>query len=541
LSSVKYPLQLQHVSKEHSEQYLESINNPERFWGDLARSRLKWIREFDSVMNCSFKEGKIRWFEGGVINISENVLDRHVGNHGDSTAIIWEKDEPGDNEFVTYNQLLDKTCQLANVLKTQGVRKGDRVVIYMPTSPLAVAAMLACARIGAVHSVVFAGFSAEALRDRIADSKAEVIITADQSVRGGRVHQLKEIVDSAIEPLNSVRKVLVMRRTGAIVHMGPKDLPLEEAMSAESTHCPVEPLQSEDPLFILYTSGSTGKPKGLVHTQAGYLLYAGLTHQLVFDYKIGDRYCCVADIGWITGHSYVVYGPLSNTATTVLFETSPEYPDPGRYWEMVQRLKLNQLYTSPTAVRSLHKHSDDYVKQYDRSSLRLFGCVGEPLNAEAWEWLYHVAGDGQCPIADTWWQTETGGIMITPLPSSGEIPLKPGFPQQPFFGVDPVITEEKDEGKELVGNLVSGRLCIRKPTPGMARTIHGDHQRFLDTYYNPNPGLYFSGDGARRDEEGHYQITGRVDDVINIKGHRIGTAEIESALVSLPCSCGRGL
>jgi acetyl-CoA synthetase len=420
------------------------------------------------------------------------------------------------------------TCQFGNALKSYGVKKGDRVAIYMPMSPLAVTAMLACARIGAVHSVVFTGFSAEALRERIIDCQCEIVVTADQGARGGKTLELKKIVNEAVEGLDFVRHIFFMKRTGGPYPSTPKDVSLEEAMSKEPKECAPEVMDSEDTLFLLYTSGSTGKPKGIVHTQAGYILYASMTHQFVFDYQSGDVYACVADVGWITGHSYVVYGPLCNGATTVLFESSPVYPDAGRYWEMVQRLKLNQLYTAPTAIRMLYQHGDAFVTKYDRSTLRVLGSVGEPLNADAWQWYFDVVGDKKCTIVDTWWQTETGGIMITPRPAPEGLELKPAFPMIPFFGVEPCLMD--NEGKELIGNEVEGNLCVKKPTPGMARGIYGNRERFMGAYFNPFPGCYFSGDGAYRDKDGHYKISGRVDDVINVKGHRLGTAEIESAM-----------
>ncbi|CAI7997283.1 Acetyl-coenzyme A synthetase 2-like, mitochondrial [Geodia barretti] len=434
----------------------------------------------------------------------------------------------GTSKLTSISQLLESTSRIANVLKREGVKKGDIVAIYMPASPLLAATMLACARIGAIHSVVFAGFSAEALKSRILDASASVVVTADEAVRGGKTIPLKSIVDEAVGGCQCVQRVLVSQRTGAHVPMTPRDLQLEQAMSEVSDSCAPEPLDSEDPLFMLYTSGSTGKPKGILHTQAGYLLYASITQQYVFDYRPGDVYACVADIGWITGHSYVVYGPLCNGATTVLFESIPTYPDPGRYWEMVERLGVRQFYGAPTALRLLLKAGDHHVHKYDRSSLATLGCVGEPLNDEAWVWYHSVVGEGRCTVVDTWWQTETGGISIAPRPSPDDSTPKPGFPMRPFFGIQPVLVD--DQGNELHGPNVSGNLCIRHPWPGMARSIYGDHGRFMDTYYRPYPGLYFSGDGARRDGEGHYQITGRVDDVINVKGHRIGTAELESCL-----------
>ncbi|XP_022094939.1 acetyl-coenzyme A synthetase 2-like, mitochondrial isoform X2 [Acanthaster planci] len=425
------------------------------------------------------------------------------------------------------------TNQIANALKTQGVKKGDRVAIYMPVSPLAVASMMACARIGAIHSVVFAGFSAEALASRIRDGDAQTIITADQAVRGGKVIELKKTVDSAVSLCPNIKRVFVAKRTGNPVPMSQTDIPLEEAMSRESTECQPEILDSEDLLFMLYTSGSTGAPKGLSHSQAGYLLYASLTHQMVFNYQPSDVYACVADIGWITGHTYVVYGPLSNGATTVLFESTPTYPDPGRYWEMVERLKLNQFYGAPTAIRLLLKFDSSYVTKYDRSTLKTLGCVGEPLNHEAWEWYNDIVGEGRCSLADTWWQTETGGIMITPRPSSPGAEIHHG-PMTPFLGIEPVLMSDTDHTVEMTGNSVSGALCVRRPWPGIARTIYGNHQRYIETYFKPYTGVYFSGDGAHRDRRGHYHITGRMDDVINVSGHRIGTAEIEDAMDEHP-------
>nr|XP_040129812.1 acetyl-coenzyme A synthetase 2-like, mitochondrial isoform X2 [Ictidomys tridecemlineatus] len=431
-----------------------------------------------------------------------------------------------------FRELLETTCRLANTLKRHGVHRGDRVAIYMPVSPLSVAAMLACARIGAVHTVVFAGFSAESLAGRINDAKCKVVITFNQGLRGGRVVELKKIVDEAVKNCPTVQHVLVAHRTDNKVHMGDLDIPLEQEMAKEAPVCTPESMDSEDMLFMLYTSGSTGSPKGLVHTQAGYLLYAALTHKLVFDYQPGDVFGCVADIGWITGHSYVVYGPLCNGATSVLFESTPVYPDAGRYWETVQRLKINQFYGAPTAVRLLLKYGDTWVKKYDRSSLRTLGSVGEPINHEAWEWLYTVVGDSRCTLVDTWWQTETGGICIAPRPSEEGAEILPGMAMRPFFGIIPALLDEK--GNVIEGSDVSGALCISQAWPGMARTIYGDHQRFIDSYFKAYPGYYFTGDGAHRTEGGYYQITGRMDDVINISGHRLGTAEIEDAMADHP-------
>ncbi|MFT7805940.1 acetyl-coenzyme A synthetase 2-like, mitochondrial [Arapaima gigas] len=509
-----------------------SVREPERFWGYFAKERLLWNKPFEQISDCDMKQGKIRWFLGGQLNVSANCLDVHVARDPERVALLWERDEPGTEVKVTYRELLETTCRLANTLKRHGVQKGDRVAIYIPVSPIAVAAMMACARIGAVHTVVFAGFSAEALAGRIQDAQCKAVITYNQGVRGGRTINLKTTVDEAVKNCPTVRNVFVAHRTECKVPMGPQDIYLEEEMAKESTICAPEPMESEDMLFMLYTSGSTGKPKGIVHTQAGYLLYAALTHQYVFNYCQGDVFGCVADIGWVTGHSYVVYGPLCNGATTVLFESTPVYPDPGRYWETVQRLGINQFYGAPTAIRLLLKYDESWVKKYDRSSLKILGSVGEPINHEAWEWFYHVVGDGKCPLVDTWWQTETGGVCIAPLPAEDGAEILPAMAMRPFFGIQPTLMDEK--GKVITGNDVSGALCISQPWPGMARTIYGDHQRFVDAYFKPYPGHYFTGDGAYRSEEGYYQITGRMDDVINISGHRLGTAEIEDALDEHP-------
>ena len=476
----------------------------------------------------------VSWFLGGKLNASENCVDRHVNKKGDQVAIIWEADEPDQSKKITYKELQREVSRVANVLRHHGIRKGDRVAIYMPMIPEAVYSMLACARIGAVHSVVFAGFSAESLRDRINDAKCVAVITADEGLRGRKIIPLKRMVDEAVMACPTVKHVFVATRTGTKVPFyPPRDVMLNEAMQNERPYCPIEHIDSEDTLFLLYTSGSTGKPKGVAHTTAGYLLYAALTHKYVFDYREGEIYACVADIGWITGHTYVVYGPLLNGATTVLFESIPNYPDAGRYWEMVERLKINQFYTAPTAIRAIQREGDEYVKKYDRSSLRVLGTVGEPINPDTWMWYYKVVGEEKCSVVDTWWQTETGGIMITPLP--GATPTKPGSATLPFLGIEPVLLTE--DGKEVKGNDVSGLLAIKKPWPSMARTIQGDHQRFLSTYLSQFKGYYLTGDGARRDKDGYYWITGRVDDVMNVSGHRIGSAEVESALVSHPfCS-----
>uniref|UniRef100_A0A8D0B0S6 Acetyl-coenzyme A synthetase n=1 Tax=Sander lucioperca TaxID=283035 RepID=A0A8D0B0S6_SANLU len=465
-----------------------------------------------------------------------NCLDRHVHTCPERVALIWERDEPGSEVKITYRQLLEMTCRLGNMLRRRGVRKGDCVTIYMPPCPLAVASMLACARIGAAHNVVFAGFSAEALAERIRDAQSSTVITVNQGVRGGKVTELKKAVDTALQSCPTVQQVFVAMRTENPVAMTARDIVMEEVrdhyviqeMQKEDLVCEPAAMDSEDVLFLLYTSGSTGKPKGLVHTQAGYLLYAALTHKYVFNYSDGDVFGCVADIGWITGHSYSVYGPLANGGTTVLFESTPIYPDPGRYWEMVQRLKINQFYGAPTALRLLLKYGDQWVHKYDRSTLKTLGSVGEPINTEAWEWYHRVVGDGRCPVVDTWWQTETGGICITPRPSEPDAEIVPGMAMRPFFGIEPVLMDT--EGKVLTSNDTSGALCIAQPWPGMARTIHNDHQRFTETYCQPYPGYFFTGDGAYRSKEGYYQITGRLDDVINVSGHRIGTAEIEDVV-----------
>ncbi|NXX48213.1 ACS2L synthetase, partial [Tricholaema leucomelas] len=464
--------------------------------------------------------------------LTVNCLDQHVNKSPNRVALIWERDEPGTEVYITYRELLDLTCRLANTLKKYGIEKGDKVAIYMTVSPLSVAAMLACARIGAVHTVVFAGFSAESLAGRIMDSGCKAVITYNQGVRGGRIIELKKTVDEAVKSCPSIRHVFVAQRTDNKVQMGDCDISLEEEMAKAGSVCTPESMDSEDTLFMLYTSGSTGKPKGIVHTQAGYLLYAAVTHKYVFDYQQGDVFGCVADIGWITGHSYVVYGPLCNGATSVLFESTPVYPDPGRYWEVVQRLKVNQFYGAPTAIRLLLNYGEEWVKKYDRSSLKTLGSVGEPINNEAWQWFYHVVGEGRCTLLDTWWQTETGGICIAPRPSEENAEIVPAMAMRPFFGIIPVLMDEN--GKVIEGNDVSGALCIAQPWPGMARTIYGDHQRFVDAYFKAYPGYYFTGDGAYRTKKGYYQITGRMDDVINISGHRLGTAEIEDAMADHP-------
>ncbi|GLD59828.1 acetyl-coenzyme A synthetase 2-like, mitochondrial [Lates japonicus] len=505
-----------------------SVSSSENFWAAVARQRLSWISPFHTVQDCDLSRGKIQWFVGGKLNVSVNCLDRHVHTCPERVALIWERDEPGSEVKVTYRQLLEMTCRVGNLLRRRGVKRGDCVTIYMPPCPLAVASMLACARIGAAHNVVFAGFSAEALAGRIRDAQSSTIITVNQGIRGGKVTELKKTVDVAVQSCPTVRQVFVAMRTENPVVMTARDVAMEEEMLKENVVCEPAAMDSEDVLFLLYTSGSTGKPKGLVHTQAGYLLYAALTHRYVFSYHDGDVFGCVADIGWITGHSYSVYGPLANGGTTVLFESTPIYPDPGRYWEMVQRLKINQFYGAPTAIRLLLKYGDQWVHKYDRSSLKTLGSVGEPINTEAWEWYHSVVGDGRCPVVDTWWQTETGGICIAPRPSDPDAEIVPGMAMRPFFGIKPVLMDT--EGEVVTSNNTSGALCIAQPWPGMARTIHNDHQRYFETYCQPYPGYFFTGDGAYRSKEGYYQITGRLDDVINVSGHRIGTAEIEDVV-----------
>lgn len=522
-----------HVSslENYEKLYRKSVEDPEAFWAEEARRRLTWDKEFHTVRDSDFSEGTVSWFLGGKLNVAYNCVDRHVATRGDQVAILWEGDKPDEVRRITYRELQRSVSRMANVLLRYGVRKGDRVAIYLPMIPEAAVAMLACARIGAVHTVVFAGFSADALRDRILDADAVCVITADQGVRGGKTIPLKRTVDEAVMAAPSVRNVFVTKRTGAKVpFFAPRDVDLDEAMEAQRPYCPAEAMDAEDTLFLLYTSGSTGKPKGIAHTTAGYLLYTSFTHEQVFDYRDGDIYACVADVGWITGHSYVVYGPLANGATTVMFESTPVYPDPGRYWDMVERHKITQFYTAPTALRAVAREGNDWVTKYDRSSLRILGTVGEPINPDTWEWYYKVVGEERCAIVDTWWQTETGGIMITPLP--GATTTKPGSATLPFFGIEPVILDEN--GKELTENGVSGLLAIKSSWPSMARTIQDDHPRFIKTYLAPFRGYYFTGDGCRRDEDGYYWITGRVDDVINVSGHRMGTAEVESALVNHP-------
>ncbi|NOS73574.1 MAG: acetate--CoA ligase [Methyloglobulus sp.] len=517
-----------HINQaEYQALYRRSIEEPEQFWAEQAELFLDWSQPWESVMEYDYPKGHIRWFEGGKLNVSVNCLDRHLAQRGDQVAIIWEGDNPEHDQKITYRQLHQQVCKFANVLKAQGVEKGDRVCIYLPMIAEAATVMLACTRIGAVHSVVFGGFSAEALKDRILDSDCKFVVCADEGYRGGKVISIKANVDLALKHCPGVEKVIVIKNTdNSVAWDEPRNIWYHEAMAAASDVCPPEEMDAEDPLFILYTSGSTGKPKGVLHTTGGYLLFAAITHKYVFDYHDGDIYWCTADIGWVTGHSYMIYGPLCNGATTLMFEGVPTYPAADRFWRVIDKHHVNIFYTAPTAIRALMAQGDDFVTRTDRSSLRILGSVGEPINPEAWEWYYHVVGDGRCPIMDTWWQTETGGILITPLP--GVTPLKPGSATLPFFGIQPDIVD--GEGNVMTGD-ATGILVIGTPWPGQARTIYGDHQRFVDTYFKAFPGYYFAGDGARRDEDGYFWITGRVDDVINVSGHRLGTAEVESALV----------
>ena len=514
----------------YQEMYKRSIDDPEGFWSEQAGELVDWIRKWDRVWEYDFNEAEIKWFEGAKLNVCYNCVDRHLGDRGDQVAIIWEGDDPKNDQKISYRELHEEVCKFANVLKSHKIRKGDRVSIYMPMVPEVVVAMLACARIGAVHSVVFGGFSPTSLKDRILDSDCRVVITADEGTRGGRAVPLKANTDEALESCPDVHTVIVVRRTGGKVPWNDgRDVWYQEAMKDASPDCEPEPMDAEDPLFILYTSGSTGKPKGVLHTTGGYLVYVSITHKYIFDYHDGDIYWCTADVGWVTGHSYIVYGPLCNGATTLVFAGIPTYPDASRHWQICDKHKVNIYYTAPTAIRALMGQGDEPVKKTSRNSIKLLGTVGEPINPEAWEWYYRVVGEERCPIVDTWWQTETGGILITPLP--GATRLKPGSATRPFFGVVPEIVD--NDGKVLEG-ACEGNLCIKQPWPGQMRTVYGDHERFKQTYFSTYKGKYFTGDGARRDEDGYYWITGRVDDVINVSGHRLGTAEVESALVLHP-------
>ena len=518
--------------QKYQSMYKRSVEDPEGFWGDVGK-RVDWTKPYTKVKNVSYGPGdvSIKWYEDGTLNVAANCIDRHLRTRGDQVAIIWEGDDPTVDEQITYRQLHERVCKFANVMKANGVKKGDRVTIYMPMIPEAAYAMLACARIGAVHSVVFGGFSPDSLAGRIEDADSKFIITADEGLRGGRPIPLKKNTDAALaKGGKGDEKVLVVRRTGGEVAWKPgRDLWLHEEMEKVSADCPPVEMSAEDPLFILYTSGSTGKPKGVLHTSGGYLVYASMTHQYVFDYHDGDIYWCTADVGWVTGHSYILYGPLANGATTLMFEGVPNYPTASRFWHVVDKWSVNTFYTAPTAIRALMGAGDDFVKRTSRASLRLLGSVGEPINPEAWEWYNNVVGEGRSPIVDTWWQTETGGILITPLP--GATKTKPGSATKPFFGIKPALVDEK--GTQLEG-AASGNLVILDSWPGQMRTVYGDHERFIQTYFSTYPGTYFTGDGCRRDADGYYWITGRVDDVINVSGHRLGTAEVESALVSHP-------
>tara|TARA_B100002052_G_scaffold26384_1_gene20380 strand:- start:516 stop:2450 length:1935 start_codon:yes stop_codon:yes gene_type:complete len=518
------------TNDEYKNLYNKSIENPEKFWSDQAHKYLDWDSEWTNVKHEDFLKGEVRWFENAKINASKNCIDRHLNKAGDKIAIIWEGDDPELSKEITYRELHEEVCRLSNVLKQRGVKKGDRVCIYMPMIPEAAYSMLACARIGAIHSVVFGGFSPESLKDRILDSDCRTVITADQGLRGSKKIPLKDNVDEALNSCPNVHTVLVYERTGANINWKEgRDLHYQENILKAPADCEPEIMDAEDPLFILYTSGSTGKPKGVLHTTGGYMLQSSMSHKLVFDHKDNDIYWCTADVGWVTGHSYIVYGPLANGATTLMFEGIPTYPDASRFWEVVDKHKVNIFYTAPTALRALMAQGDEPVKKTSRASLRILGTVGEPINPEAWEWYYRVVGENRCPIVDTWWQTETGASMITPLAGSTE--LKPGSATKPFFGIEPALLNE--EGEEIEGE-GSGNLVIKNSWPSQIRTVFGDHQRCIDTYYSMYPGYYTTGDGAKRDKDGYYWITGRVDDVLNVSGHRLGTAEVESALVLHP-------
>ncbi|MNM36966.1 Acetyl-coenzyme A synthetase [compost metagenome] len=512
---------------DYQRMYRQSVEHPSTFWAEQATRFLDWSAPWETVQRYNLKTGEASWFAGAKLNVSYNCIDRHLEKRGDQVAIIWEGDDPADSTSITYKKLHENVCRLANVLKNRGVKKGDRVCIYMPMIPEAAYAMLACTRIGAVHSVVFGGFSPDSLRDRILDADCRTVITADEGVRGGKVVSLKQNVDKALQSCPDVSSVLVVERTEGLVNwVEGRDIKYQQALREASADCPPEPMDAEDPLFILYTSGSTGKPKGVLHTTGGYLLQAAMTFKYVLDYRDGEVFWCTADVGWVTGHSYIVYGPLANGATTLIFEGVPSYPSTSRFWQVIDKHKVNIFYTAPTALRALMREGPEPLKETSRASVRLLGTVGEPINPEAWEWYFHQVGEERCPIVDTWWQTETGGIMLSPLVSAKRI--KPGCATQPMFGVQPVLLDE--QGKEIKG-AGSGVLAIKSSWPAQIRSVYGDPQRMVDTYFKPYPGYYFTGDGARRDEDGDYWITGRIDDVINVSGHRIGTAEVESALV----------
>ena len=513
-------------SETYESMYERSMNDPETFWAEQAETFIDWEKKWDKVSDVDFAKGKIAWFEGATLNVSYNCLDRHLPERAEQVAIIWEGDDPNSSESITYSQLHEKVCKFSNGLEELGVVKGDRVCLYMPMILEAAIAMLACARVGAIHSVVFGGFSPEALRDRILDSKCKIVITADEGVRGGKNIPLKANVDQATRDCDCVDAIVVVERTGGKVTWNERDIWYHDLVKNASTNYPCEMFDAENPLFILYTSGSTGKPKGVLHTSGGYLLYAAMTHKYTFDYQEGDIYWCTADVGWVTGHSYIVYGPLANGATTVMFEGVPNYPDASRFWQVVDKHQINTFYTAPTAIRALMGAGNELVQKTSRSSLRILGTVGEPINPEAWEWYFHIVGEDRCPVVDTWWQTETGGHMITPMPFA--TPLKPGSASKPFFGIEPQVVSEA--GEVLEGE-ASGILVLARSWPGQMRTLYNNHERFMEAYFSTYPGKYFAGDGVKRDSDGYYWITGRVDDVLNISGHRLGTAEIESALV----------